>query len=103
MTLTERTDRLEQLKLELAAAEKARDYYNQVANEARDQSYEERAPQARDAFMSHAMKLRAQATRYANSVYEITKEIAALEGAATVVLTSEQCAAMDETHAAVAA
>lgn len=96
MTLTERTDRLAQLKLELAAAEKARDYYNQVANEARDQSYEERAPQARSAFMDHSMRLRAQATRYANSVYEITKEIAALEGAATVVLTADEVAGMDD-------
>lgn len=96
MAPTERADRLAQLDVEIAAAEQGRDLYNQLADEARDQSYEESAPQARDAYMGHATRLRAQAMGFATKVFELRTQRKALE-AAPVVLTAEQCADIDDT------
>lgn len=102
MAPTERADRLAQLDVEIAAAEQGRDLYNQLADEARDQSYEESAPQARDAYMGHATRLRAQAIGFTTKVFELRNQRKTLE-AAPVVLTAEQCEAVDDTHAAVLA
>lgn len=101
MAPTERADRLERLRAELAQAAQSERQYTQFGREAMDQSYEDQPLQAQFALRAHAFRLKGQAASYAARRAELVKEIAALEASsaqAAPAVTAEQRDAMDDTH-----
>lgn len=101
MTLTERTDRLQQLRDELKAAQEAQAMYQANATEAYALAADHRPGTANMAYTKYAVRCKGQAMVWARRVGELLCEIAALEKPACfapVELSAEQCAAVDDTH-----
>lgn len=101
MTLTERTDRLQELQAELQAARTAQAMYQANATEAYALAADYNPGTANMAYTKYAVRSKGQALIWGRRAAELASEIAALEkpaaAAADVDLTAAQCAAVDET------
>lgn len=102
MTLTECTDRLQQLQSELQAARTAQAMYQSHASEAYALAAEQMRDGPRSAYTAYGVRCKDQARSWGMRSGELMVEIAALESgraslAAPVVLNAEQCAAVDDT------
>lgn len=107
MTITERADRLAQLREELAKAEQAHSLYQSNAAEGYALAADHQPGPSHTAYTRYAVRCKGQALVWGSRCGELMVEIAALQAgpaslAAPVVLTAEQCAAVDETIGALA-
>jgi hypothetical protein len=97
MHLTEKSDRLTQLQEQLFRAKKAREHHALCASEAQDDSYAAATEYQRMALVSAARGHRAHAGRYAETVRDLSREIAALEAPVVpVVLCRDAVEGMDD-------
>lgn len=89
--MTQQTSLLEEMRAELARTVAEREHAKQIASEAMDQADEQTGDLARGAWTSQATRYRAKASIAAQRVYELTREIAALEAPTRpVVVTAQQ-------------
>lgn len=102
MHITERADRLEQLRAELQSARTAQAMYQSYSTEAYALAAEHQPGASHAAYTSYAVRTRGMAMTWSRRAAELTLQIYELEqpGAerAPVSLTAEQLAAVDDTH-----
>ena len=104
MTLTERADRLEQLRVELSQAVRAQAVHNSHAAEGYALAAEHQpCTSGHTCWTAYAVRSGRQAIAWRRRAAELEAEIAALERvpaafAAPASVSAAQCAAVDDTH-----
>lgn len=100
MAPTELSDRMEQLRAELAVARRSVADYDAMSIEARDMAAEQLTHQGSWAYTSAQIRYRGQAISWQRRVQELSNQIADLESvpavAAPVVLSGDEVRGMDE-------
>ena len=102
MTITERADRLAQLREELAKAQQAHSLYQSNATEGYALAADHQPGPTHTAYTRYAVRCKGQALVWGQRCGELLVEIRELEKPAAAAVpfevSAEQCAAVDDTH-----